>query len=314
MPPKKKAKKMTDKDYRNDLLDRLATAMAHPIDGVMLCPVAMMRDQSGYAESYNSLVNCYIDYSFKSHVTNAITFTMYNNTGRIVGLKLLNNNVPLVLDDEAEEKADDHRDRVTTDTTSSSDLNPTETVNQAALASESGSNQVDPESEANGDNHQSEDGNGGVIDKSMKNEIFLRNIGSILIRIFQNLRSSVLTRPLREIFLTQDSLEFITDYTYLNKANVKNIIVKDGALLPLFHEAHDVSKYFVMTPISKVTNDSNNFCFENDQIIAIKDPNPSSELVGKAVYRQLTIALSREEAKLHPDGKYHGERAKWADV
>lgn len=70
-------------------------------------------------------------------------------------------------------------------------------------------------------------------------------------------------------------------------------------------------KYF-LTPWSGITNDSWATVPEENQRVEI-DGDDELQL-GKTILQRAVFALSREEAKLHPDGKYHGERRKWADV
>ncbi len=75
-----------------------------------------------------------------------------------------------------------------------------------------------------------------------------------------------------------------------------------------------VSSSLVLVPYSAVTNDSNNICPEDDKMVSVFNYTTDPATLGKAILQRALCALSREEAKLHPDGKYHGERAKWADV
>lgn len=69
---------------------------------------------------------------------------------------------------------------------------------------------------------------------------------------------------------------------------------------------------YLLIPTSAVTLDSWSAISETDRCISID--NPDDVLLGQAVMQRAVFALSREEAKFHPDPKYHGERRKWADV
>ena len=67
-----------------------------------------------------------------------------------------------------------------------------------------------------------------------------------------------------------------------------------------------------LTPMSAITLDSWSLFPESDRCVLIE--NPDDALLGQAIMQRAMFALSREEAKFHPDPKYHGERRKWADV
>lgn len=100
------------------------------------------------------------------------------------------------------------------------------------------------------------------------------------------------------------------------KPSMKWVCCLTGATKPTLLEriTFTVSSSLVLVPYSAVTNDSNNICPEEDKMVSVFNYTTDPTTLGKAILQRALYALSREEAKLHPDGKYHGERAKWADV
>ena len=90
------------------------------------------------------------------------------------------------------------------------------------------------------------------------------------------------------------------------KASVKSVLCKTGATIE--PSVTDV----LLIPLSGVTNDSWAFQPELDEMVVVPDKH-DVQLLGEAILQRAVVALSRDEAKLHPDVKYHGERRKWAD-
>jgi hypothetical protein len=69
----------------------------------------------------------------------------------------------------------------------------------------------------------------------------------------------------------------------------------------------------LLAPISSVTQDSWKIVPEETSMVLVSSSESNIRL-GDAIRQRAILALSREEAKLHPDKKYHGEKRKWADV
>lgn len=92
----------------------------------------------------------------------------------------------------------------------------------------------------------------------------------------------------------------------LKKASVKNVSCVTGAL------QQAPPNTILLTPWSCVTNNSNlDFPEKEHRVIISLD---DEEILGKAILQRSVFAINREEAKYMIDRKYHGERAKWADV
>mmetsp|Transcript_7948 Transcript_7948/g.16141 ORF Transcript_7948/g.16141 Transcript_7948/m.16141 type:complete len:241 (+) Transcript_7948:70-792(+) len=68
----------------------------------------------------------------------------------------------------------------------------------------------------------------------------------------------------------------------------------------------------VIRPVSDVANNSLSVQPELDKCVMVRNYHDNLRELGAAGLQRVIFALSREEANLHPDGKYHGDR-KWAD-
>jgi hypothetical protein len=247
MPPKKKARKLTDKDFREALLARLErTGTTEPLVGSE-CP----KDSLKGFNSFDTSVSVRVDMSYRTEEIRGALVTFYNGRGNIVGAYVPNSG----------ESIAEFR------------------INLAKVVCFG-------------------------LDTAMK-------------------------LPADDVPTSLTALG-IPDLEYLagneinkleKKASMKWVTVATGATKPSLFETITFSaftKSVAITPLSAVTNDSNNLCPENDKVVLVNNYNSTDtdqqETLGKAILQRSILALSREEAKFHPDGKYHGERMKWADV
>jgi hypothetical protein len=243
MPPKKKARKLTDKDFREALLARLERiGTTEPLVGTE-CP----KDSLKGFNSYDTSVSVRVDMSYRTEEIRGASVSFYNGRGNSVGAYLPNSG----------ESITDFR------------------INLAKI---------------------------------------------VCFGLDTAMRLPADDVPTSLAALEIPDLEFGNEMTKVgNKASLKWVTVATGATKPTLFESITFSaftKSVAITPISAVTNNSSNLCPENDKVVLFNNYNSETEqeTLGKAILQRSILALSREEAKFHPDGKYHGERMKWADV
>lgn len=92
----------------------------------------------------------------------------------------------------------------------------------------------------------------------------------------------------------------------MNKGNMKWVTIK------LFKGG---SARAIITPWSAMTNDSHAILPEKEEVVEVPEPMDAGRagILGGAALQRCRLALSREEANLHPGDEYKASRPKWAD-
>eukprot|EP01032_Pedospumella_encystans_P018819 gene18819-21414_t len=249
--PKRKAKKLTDKDFRDLLLARLERigSEEHPTIGEP-CPKELLRGPN----QHDKCVSVWVDMSFKTEDIRGALISFYNGRGNKVGAYVLNNS-------EAAENED-----------------PLLTFGTSIAM---------------------------VVSFGLTSAIYLPA---------DNVLESIQALGVADLEYYGDNDKEISRLS--KKPSMKWVTCLTGATKPTLLErvTFTASSSLVLVPYSAVTNDSNNICPEEDKMVLVFNYTSDPAILGKAILQRALVALSREEAKLHPDGKYHGERAKWADV
>jgi hypothetical protein len=92
----------------------------------------------------------------------------------------------------------------------------------------------------------------------------------------------------------------------------KRPVIQTGALKTGVFDWSLGTPAVVIRPISSVTNDSDNCKPEMDKCVLVKNYRTDRRTLGLAALQRARVALSREEANLHPDDAYHSARPKWS--
>lgn len=249
--PKRKAKKLTDKDYRELLLARLERIgnEEHPTIGVP-CPIELRKGTN----QYDKCVSVYVDMSFKTEEYRGALVTFCNGRGNNVGAY-----IPHISDEAADAE-----------------------VNSAFGTSIA-----------------------KVVSFGLTSAMYLHA---------DDVFASVLALGIEDLEYFNDNDKEISRLS--KKPSMKWVCCLTGATKPtlLAQITFTVSSSLILVPYSAVTNNSSSICPEEDEMVSVFNFMNDPSTLGKAILQRALVALSREEAKFHPDGKYHGERAKWADV
>jgi hypothetical protein len=98
---------------------------------------------------------------------------------------------------------------------------------------------------------------------------------------------------------------------FYKKASIKSVDIRTGAIKDGYFDWLKDDPPVVIMPISNKANTTMSVQPELDKCVVLRDYRTNSVALGKAALQRAILALSREEANLHPDNKYHGSR-KWA--